>query len=80
MDEENKKKNDNINNDSELNKKVIDVDTEEEFIEALNNLLNDENKEPDVVIKNYRFNNITILTFKNLFVDYIYNLILSYTI
>ena len=55
----------------------INIETEEDLINALNNLFSESEKEPNVIIKTDKFKGITIKSFKNLGIDYIFNILLN---
>lgn len=71
----NEDKKDNKKNEQE--DKTYNIENEEDLINMLNDIMNETGNEPKVIIKNNRLGGLTIKTFNNLFVDYIYNLILN---
>ena len=75
MDE--KKQQDEKQQKQDDKKKEIKIETEEDLIDALNTLLDESDKEPDVIIKTDRIKGITIKSFKNLGIDYLFNLIMN---
>lgn len=75
MDE--KKQQDENQQKQDDKKKEIKIETEEDLIDALNTLLDESDKEPDVIIKTDRIKGITIKSFKNLGIDYLFNLIMN---
>lgn len=68
------RKEDKENNKEELNE---EIETEEDLINMLNQIINDDDLEPKVIIKANKSKGLTIKTFNNLFIDYLYNLILN---
>lgn len=56
---------------------TFNIENDEDLIKMINQIMNETDKEPKVVIKTNKITGITIKTFNNIFVDYIYNLIIN---